>query len=257
MKANYVIPIQLLVVALTMIMLSSPCHSEEQSAQNNQKEKESYCVGYSFGRLIKSQGMEYSIEQLVAGTRDAYGGKGSRLPDEEMKTILKELEKRIYIAVQKQYQENSVKVLKEGEAFLKENSRNEGVVTLASGLQYKVLKEGSGPSPTANDVVIINYRGTLINGTEFDSSYSRGTPEAVSIKAVIPGWSEALKLMKAGASWQLFMPPSLGYGQRGLEKRTPPNSTLIFEIELLSIENDSESDLSDATATDSIETNLQ
>jgi len=235
-KTTYFINLQLLIAALSMALLSTVCSAEEKPAQDNLKEKESYSVGYSFGRLIKGQGVEYDLEQLVAGTRDAFGGKDSRLPEEEMKTILKELEKKIYVSVQKQYQEYTARTLKEGEEFLKGNGKKEGVTTLASGLQYKVIKGGSGPSPTENDDVVINYRGAFVNGTEFDNTLSRGKPETLSMKAVIPGWAEALKMMKAGASWQLFVPPSLGYGQRGLENRIPPNSTLIFDIELISIE---------------------
>lgn len=236
MKANHLLHVHILVATLSMALLSTVCYSEEKPARNTTKENESYSVGYSFGRLINSQRVEYDIDQLVAGTRDAYGGKDSRLPEEEMKAILKELEKKIYVSVQKMYQENIVSNLKAGEEFLRENSKKEGIVILPGGLQYKVVKEGSGPTPTIEDDVVINYRGTLINGTEFDGSYSKGKPETVSMKAVIPGLTEALKKMKVGAKWQIFVPPSMGYGLRGLEKRIPPNSTLIFEIELISIE---------------------
>jgi len=125
---------------------------------------------------------------------------------------------------------------KEGEGFLAENKKKEGVVTLPSGLQYKVMKEGTGRTPGENDVVVVNYKGTLIDGTEFDSSYRRGKPENLPVNGVIPGWTEALQLMQVGAKWQLFVPSSLAYGERGAGRDIGPNATLIFEIELISIQ---------------------
>jgi FKBP-type peptidyl-prolyl cis-trans isomerase FklB len=137
-------------------------------------------------------------------------------------------------ARQKEMQELADKNLSEGKAFLEANRKKEGVKTLSSGLQYKVLAEGSGKTPKATDEVTVNYRGTLIDGTEFDSSYGRGKPLTVKVNGVIRGWSEALQLMKAGSRWQLFIPPDLAYGERVMG-RIPPNSTLIFEVELISV----------------------
>jgi FKBP-type peptidyl-prolyl cis-trans isomerase FklB len=124
-----------------------------------------------------------------------------------------------------------------GEAFLAENKKKEGVVTLPSGLQYKILKAGEGPKPTAEDSVKCNYRGTLIDGKEFDSSYKRNEPATFPVKGVIKGWTEALQLMPVGSKWQLFIPPDLAYGERGAGELIQPEATLIFEVELLSIEN--------------------
>ncbi|MDH5385717.1 MAG: FKBP-type peptidyl-prolyl cis-trans isomerase, partial [Candidatus Aminicenantes bacterium] len=132
--------------------------------------------------------------------------------------------------------EQAEKNLAEGQSFLEENGKKEGVITLQSGLQYKVLSEGSGKSPQKGDAVTVHYRGTLLNGTEFDSSYSRGQPQSFRVDGVIAGWTEALQLMKEGAKWQLFIPSVLAYGERGVPQRIPPNSTLIFEIELISIQ---------------------
>jgi len=125
---------------------------------------------------------------------------------------------------------------KEGEAFLAENKTKDGVVALPSGLQYKILKEGDGKKPTADDAVVCNYRGTLLDGTEFDSSFKRNQPATFPVKGVIKGWTEALQLMPAGSKWQLFIPPSLGYGERGAANLIGPNATLIFEVELISIQ---------------------
>jgi len=133
-------------------------------------------------------------------------------------------------------QEVAKKNKKEGEVFLDENKKKEGVKTLASGLQYKVLKEGTGKKPKLNDAVTVNYRGTLIDGTEFDSSYRRGQPASFPVSGVIPGWTEALPLMGEGAKWQLFVPSNLAYGERGAGAMIGPNATLIFEIELISVQ---------------------
>ena len=125
---------------------------------------------------------------------------------------------------------------KEGEAFFAENKKKEGIVTLPSGLQYKVIKEGDGPTPKATDTVSVNYKGTFIDGTEFDSSYKRNQPATFKVKGVIPGWVEALQLMKVGSKWQIFIPASLAYGDKGAGNVIGPNATLIFEVELLSID---------------------
>jgi FKBP-type peptidyl-prolyl cis-trans isomerase FklB len=139
-------------------------------------------------------------------------------------------------AVQQELKEKAEKNLVESEKFLAENKAKEGVKTTASGLQYKVLKEGEGPSPKVGDTVTVNYRGTLIDGTQFDSSYDRGEPATFPLTGVIPGWTEALQLMKKGSKWMLYIPPNLAYGERGAGNRIPPNSTLIFEVELISFQ---------------------
>jgi FKBP-type peptidyl-prolyl cis-trans isomerase len=232
---------RVLIAALSVGCMYGLCAAAEKPALSGLNDRESYSIGYSFGNMTRNQGVGYDLELLLTGVRDAYGGKEPALSQEEMKTVLKELEKKIYVSVQKQYQEQIAKKQKEGEAFLAENSRKEGVITLPSGLQYKIIKEGTGPSPHENDMVSVNYRGNLIDGREFGGTGGKGKPETVAVKGVIPAWTEALKLMKPGATWQLVVPPALGYGQRGLAPRIPPNSVLIFELELVSIEKPSQS----------------
>ena len=156
------------------------------------------------------------------------------MTQEEMRRTLVEMKRKIMAAQQEMRKKTGEKDLAEGKAFLAENAKKEGVVTLPSGLQYKVLKGGEGVSPGAADNVTVHYRGTLIDGTEFDSSYGRGNPATFRVNAVIPGWTEALQKMKAGAMWQLFIPSNLGYGERS-SGRIPPNNVLIFEVELISV----------------------
>lgn len=155
-----------------------------------------------------------------------------------MRTTLVNLKKKISVAQQQQQKQQADKNLAEGKAFLEENGKKEGVKTLPSGLQYKVIQEGSGKMPAASDTVTVHYRGTLIDGAEFDSSYKRGKPATFRADRVIAGWKEALQLMKPGAKWQLFIPGPLAYGERGAGAKIPPNSTLIFEVELISINSD-------------------
>ena len=166
--------------------------------------------------------------------RDALEGKEPGMSPEEIRETISSLQKRAFIAQQQRLREQAAKNLEEGKAFLAENAKKEGVKTLPSGLQYRVITEGTGASPKAGETVTVNYRGTFLDGTEFDSSYKRGKPASFQVDGVIAGWTEALQLMKPGDKWQLFVPSELAYGQRGMG-RIPPNSTLIFEVELVSL----------------------
>jgi len=163
------------------------------------------------------------------------GGK-TLLTQEEAQAALMEVQNELRKKQQEKMQVAGEANKKEGEAFLAANKAKEGIVTLPSGLEYKILKEGTGPKPTASDSVVCNYRGTLINGTEFDSSYKRGQPATFPVNGVIKGWTEALQLMPVGSKWQLFVPSSLAYAERGAGGDIGPNATLIFEVELLSIQ---------------------
>ena len=154
---------------------------------------------------------------------------------EEISSTIMSLRQRIMAEQQKAFEEQGAKNLSEGKAFLAENQKKERVKTLPSGMQYKVLSEGSGKTPKATDTVTVHYRGTLIDGKEFDSSYKMDKPAIFQVNGAIPGWTEALQLMKEGTKWQLFIPPELAYGERGTGSRIPPNSTLIFEVELISV----------------------
>ena len=206
----------------------------ERPEIRDQKGKESYSMGYQFGRSLKSQGLSLDLDVYTSGIRDALGEAKPQLSQEEMQKAIVEVQNRVAAGRQKEFKEAAEKNLAEGKTFMEANAKKEGVKTLPSGLQYKVLAEGKGGMPKLTDEVTVNYRGALVDGTEFDSSYSRGNPLTFRVDKVIRGWSEALPLMKEGSKWQLFIPPGLAYGERG-SGRIPPNSTLIFDVELISI----------------------
>jgi FKBP-type peptidyl-prolyl cis-trans isomerase FklB len=212
--------------------------SSPASALENDKEKISYALGMRLSTEVKRlQRMEVDLDpSLVAqGLKDALSGGKPMLSDEEKSLALAQLQQGLIFKEKQKKQEEALANLKEGQAFLEANKAKEGVVALPSGLQYKILQQGTGPKPAVNDSVICNYKGTLINGQEFDSSYKRGGPSTFRVMGVIRGWSEALQLMPVGSKWQLFIPPSLAYEDQGSGKDIPPNATLIFEVELLSI----------------------
>ncbi|UCF03320.1 MAG: FKBP-type peptidyl-prolyl cis-trans isomerase [Deltaproteobacteria bacterium] len=223
------------VVAVGLGLLLSSCSTEEKIELKDDKAKESYSVGYQFGENLKKMKTDLDAEVLSAAIQDALSGKESRLSDEEMRAAVASLQERTVAAMQASRKEQVQKNLAEGEKFLAGNKTKEGVKTTASGLQYRIIEEGEGPSPKAGDSVTVHYRGTLVDGTEFDSSYQRGEPATFPLTGVIPGWTEALQLMKKGSKWELFIPSDLAYGERGAGNRIPPNSTLIFEVELLSM----------------------
>jgi FKBP-type peptidyl-prolyl cis-trans isomerase FklB len=203
------------------------------------KEKVSYAIGMNIGANFKRQGIDVDPELFMQGIKDATSGSKTLLTEDEERAVLTKYQGELRARMQDEAKQAAETNKKAGEAFLAANKSKEGVVTLPSGLQYKILKEGTGPKPTASDTVECNYRGTLINGTEFDSTAKHGgQPAKFPVNGVIKGWTEALQLMPVGSKWQLFIPSDLAYGERG----TPggeigPNSTLIFEVELLGIEN--------------------
>ncbi len=201
------------------------------SPLKTQKDKLSYAIGMQVGGTISRQGIEVDPNVLLEGLKDAMAGKPI-MTEEDVRATMMQLQSDM-LAKQKQAGEANKK---EGEAFLAANKAKPGVVTLPDGLQYTVIKEGTGPKPSASDTVTVNYRGTLINGKEFDSSYKRGEPAKFPVNGVIKGWTEALQLMPVGSKWQLFIPAELAYGERGAGADIAPNSTLIFEVELLSIQ---------------------
>ena len=198
------------------------------------KDKLSYAVGMNIGRSIHSQSMEIDPAILLRGLKDEMAGKTVMTDMEAHNTLMQaqqEAKKKMDETRQASMEPNK----KAGDAFLAANKTKEGVVTLPSGLQYKILKEGTGPKPTPADSVVCNYRGTLIDGKEFDSSYKRGQPATFPVGQVIKGWTEALQLMPVGSKWELFVPPDLAYGDRGAGPDIGPGATLIFEVELISI----------------------
>jgi FKBP-type peptidyl-prolyl cis-trans isomerase FklB len=204
------------------------------------KDKFSYALGVNVGMKLsadlKRQSVEYDPKLLEEGLRDAISGSKTRLTEQEMQSALNEMRTEVIKAMQEKAAKEAAANKSEGDAFLAANKAKEGVVALPSGLQYKILKEGTGPKPTATDTVVCNYRGTLINGTEFDSSYKRGEPATFPVSGVIKGWTEALQLMPVGSKWQLFIPSNLAYGERGAGAEIGPDATLIFEVELESIQ---------------------
>jgi len=204
------------------------------------KEKFSYALGMNIGtgysQGLKKQSVDVDWNLIAQGMKDAAAGSKTRLTQDEAKAVLNEVQTEIQKQQQEKTQQAASANKTEGEAFLAANKSKDGVVTLPSGLQYKILTAGTGPKPTASDSVKCNYKGTLIDGKEFDSSYKRGQPATFAVGQVIKGWTEALELMPVGSKWQIFVPSSLGYGERGAGAEIGPNATLIFEVELLSIE---------------------
>jgi FKBP-type peptidyl-prolyl cis-trans isomerase FklB len=203
---------------------------------NTPKDKLSYSIGMNIGKSLKRDNVDVDPAILLRGIKDVLGGGNLLVNDQEAQSILTNLQTDLRKKQDQEMQQVAETNKKEGDAFLAANKIKDGVVALPSGLQYKILQEGTGPKPTAADTVTVNYRGTLVNGTEFDSSYKRGQPASFPVGGIIKGWTEALLLMPVGSKWQLFIPADLAYGPRQAGPTIGPNSTLVFEVELLSIQ---------------------
>jgi FKBP-type peptidyl-prolyl cis-trans isomerase FklB len=210
--------------------------SQGTSALATQKDKVSYAIGMNVGTNLHKQGVDIDPKVLQRGLEDALAGGKTLLSEEEAHAALTQLQNDMRKKMQEKMQQAGEENKKQGDAFLAANKTKDGVVTLPSGLQYKILTPGTGAKPAAGDSVVCNYRGTLIDGKEFDSSYKRGQPATFPVAGVIKGWTEALQLMPVGSKWQLFVPSELGYGERGTGADIGPNATLIFEVELVSIQ---------------------
>src|SRR5215470_13659448 len=216
------------IVILSASLIAFPLFGQEKSPQlKDQKDKVSYSIGMQIGFNLGRQKVDINPDILAAGIKDSIAGKPQLTPD-QVKDIMAQFEKDME---QKQKQLGE-KNKTDGAKFLEDNKKKPGVKTTASGLQYKMIKEGTGAQPKATDMVTVNYRGTLIDGTEFDSSYKRGQPATFPVNGVIKGWTEALQLMKQGSKYQLFIPSTLAYGERAMGPDIGPNATLIFEVEL-------------------------
>ena len=205
--------------------------AEEKPPQlKDLKDKASYSIGLNVGMNMKRQNVDVNQDAFTAGFKDALAGRKPLMTEQEVREAMMAFEKDM------QQKQNDAVQKNAGDAqkFMSENKSKEGVKTTASGLQYKVMKEGSGAQPKTTDTVTVNYRGTLTDGTEFDSSYKRGQPATFPVSGVIKGWTEALQMMKVGSKYQLFIPPDLGYGANG-QRAIPPNSVLIFEVELMDV----------------------
>jgi FKBP-type peptidyl-prolyl cis-trans isomerase FklB len=215
---------------------SATAKAATAAAPATEKEKISYAIGMNMGKGLQRQPIDIDPKFLVRGLQDTLSGGKLQLTDDEAQKVLTELQGQMRKKQEAKVQELNDANKKEGDAFLAKNKSEPGVVTLPSGLQYKILKEGTGPKPAASDTVECNYRGTLIDGKEFDSSAKHGgQPVSFPVNGVIKGWTEALQLMPVGSKWQLFIPSNLAYGERGAGADIQPGATLIFEVELLSI----------------------
>jgi len=218
-----------------VVALSGAALAADAPEVKSDKEVFSYSLGMNLGGNLKRESVEVDTELLVRGFKDGYGGGKTILTEEEARKSIMDFQKAQMAKKAETMKKLSEKNKADGEKFLAENAKKEGVKSLPSGLQYKEIAPGKGKTPKATDTVTTQYKGTLIDGTEFDSSYKRGEPATFPVSGVIAGWTEALQLMKEGAKWQLFIPPNLAYGERGAGSDIGPNATLIFEVELISV----------------------
>ncbi len=218
------------IVPFLVVFLSAGCTVQKQVELKTQKEKQSYAIGYQIASGLKGQKLEIDVNALNLAFSDTFNGKQSRLSDEEMSKAIQTMQNEMMSKRAEEGKKNK----EEGEKFLSENKKNKNIKVTASGLQYEVIKEGKGLSPKDTDTVQVHYRGTFIDGKEFDSSKGSGAPVEFPVNGVIKGWTEALKLMKVGSKYKLYVPSELAYGERG-QPGIPPNSVLIFEVELVGI----------------------
>jgi FKBP-type peptidyl-prolyl cis-trans isomerase FklB len=226
---------KLIAVVLVLSIFGSMVIAQKKGTPKTKKEKISYSIGVNIGKNMKTQGIDLDQGLLTQGIKDGLNSSKTAMSDKDMEETMTAFQQEMMGKMQAKQKVNGEKNAKEGEAFLAANKKKEGVVTLPSGLQYKILKSGDGPKPTKEQTVKCHYRGTLIDGTEFDSSYKRGEPTEFPVGQVVKGWTEALQLMPVGSKWQLFIPSDLAYGPNGAGQMIGPNATLIFDIELVSI----------------------
>lgn len=225
----------LLTAVLGIMLVAGQVNAGDNATLKNEKDKVSYSIGLNIGNNFKSQSVDINTDVLLKGIKDALSGGKPLMTEKEIQETMTAFQKEMTAKQAERAKVLGEKNKKEGEAFLAENKKKEGVKTTSSGLQYKVIKAGSGAKPKTTDSVTVNYRGTLIDGTEFDSSYKRGEAATFPLNGIIPGWVEALQLMPVGSKWQLFVPFNLAYGEHGKGREIGPNATLIFEVELVSI----------------------
>ncbi|MBN2346466.1 MAG: FKBP-type peptidyl-prolyl cis-trans isomerase [Candidatus Aminicenantes bacterium] len=234
-----------LVIALSFLLLGiASCQKAGVTAAaalkkedlDSQKKKVSYAIGLDIGRNFKSRSMDIDLDVLFQGLKDAQKDDGTLLGPEEIQQVMTQFQQDMMKADQEKRQARGLDNKTREDAFLRENAGKPGVKVTPSGLQYKVISEGTGPRPLESDTVKVHYRGTLLDGTEFDSSYKRNDPAVFPLKGVIKGWTEALQLMRTGSKYQIFLPSRLAYGESGAGEVIGPNATLVFEIELLGIE---------------------
>jgi FKBP-type peptidyl-prolyl cis-trans isomerase len=220
---------------VVLLLLPSALFTQKKETLQTQKGKVSYSIGLDIGRNMKRQSIEVDVDLLMRGVKDGLGDGKQAISDSVIQLTMAAWQKEMQAKMSEIQKKAGEKNKKEGETFLAENKKKAGVITLPSGLQYKILKDGTGKSPKATDTVVTHYRGTLINGKEFDSSYRRNQPATLPVNQFVAGWAEALQKMKAGSKWQLWVPSNLGYGENGIGQDIGPNAMLIFELELLEI----------------------
>jgi len=230
-KQSYITIVILSILILLLTACEKKAPPEPKIELQTTKQKFSYAIGFQIGNGLKRDNADVDIDIIKKGIMDVLSGSETMISMEEMQAAVMETQKSQLAARQAE----GDKAKKAGEDFLAANKSKEGIVTLESGIQYKVIKEGTGPKPIASDSVVAHYKGTLIDGTEFDSSYKRGQPATFGLGQVIKGWQEILPLMATGSKWQVFIPSSLAYGERGAGGSIGPNQTLIFDIELLEV----------------------
>lgn len=223
-----------LITLCCLAILANQGAAAEATTLNTDKDKLSYGIGVSVARNFKKQGSDIEIDLLVKGLRDALAGDKLLLPEKELRKVMNayqtEIRQKATLTRRVAIEDNR----KKGEAFLAANKTKDGVITLPSGVQYKVLQAGNGKTPIDSDLIVCNYRGSLLDGTEFDATED-GKPAKLKLSALIAGWKESMKLMPVGSKWQIFIPAQHAYGERGVGSDIGPNETLIFEVELLGI----------------------
>lgn len=222
-------------LVFVIVLIAAHVSAQEAGVPKDQKEKLSYSLGLEFGSNLKRQGIDVNPDMVLQGVKDSLVTGKSLLTESEIRETITVFQKEFQAKQAERLKTLGEKNKKEGEAFLAENKKKEGIVTLPSGLQYKVVQAGTGKAPKASDTVTVHYRGTLIDGTEFDSSHRRGQPATFPVNGVIAGWTEALQLMTEGAKWQLFIPSNLAYGERGAGNVIGPHAVLVFDVELISV----------------------
>ena len=222
--------------APAIVFVACQGNTQDKIELKTQKDTVSYSIGTDIGKNLKAQSIEINAQALAHGIADAIAGKKMLLTDQQIQDAMARFQKELAAKTQEKASAMAEKNNKDGKAFLLANKAKEGVKTTASGLQFKVIKEGTGPKPRKDQHVTVHFRATLVDGTEFDNSYKRGEPLTFSLGSVIPGWIEGLQLMSVGSKYVLYIPVDLGYGDRGMGAAVPPGSTLILEVELLSIQ---------------------
>ena len=223
-----------LFITTFLLLLSFSSVDAEEMNFDNETTRINYSLGYQIGGDFKRQGVDMDAEAVVQGIRDALAGSTPQMAPEEMRSTLVKLKNKIVSDQKKRKQAEAKEIADQGRVFLEQNGKRKDIKSLPSGLQYRIIKKGNGKQPGPTDTVRVHYRGTLIDGKEFDSSYKRDKPATFALNGVIKGWSEGLQLMKEGARWELFIPPELAYNNRG----PLANKTLIFDVELLSVGSD-------------------